>query len=72
MDAVQALPAGNYNGTTFNNVGNNGNWWTATANGSSNAYNRNMNYNNANVNHNNNNQTNGFSARCLKYSIEQM
>ena len=60
------MPGGNYNGTTFNNVGNNGNWWTATANGSSNAYNRNMNYNNANVNHNNNNQTNGFSVRCLK------
>ena len=57
------MPGGNYNGGSFNNVGNNANFWTATPNGSSNAYNRNMNYNNANVNHNNNNQTNGYSVR---------
>ncbi|MDR2693142.1 MAG: hypothetical protein LBB74_02880, partial [Chitinispirillales bacterium] len=36
----------------FNNAGNNGNWWSATENGSGNAYNRNMNYNNDKVNEN--------------------
>ena len=37
-----ALPAGNYNGS-FNNLGSNANFWTATENNSSNAYNRNFN-----------------------------
>jgi hypothetical protein len=64
---VSALPGGNrnYNDGSFNNAGNNGNWWTATENSSGNAYNRNMNYNNDNVNENNNNKSNGFSVRCV-------
>ena len=66
MDAVQALPAGNYNGTTFNNVGNNGNWWTATADGSFFAWNRGMYYYGAYVGHGDYRQTLGFSVRCLK------
>ncbi len=63
-----ALPGGNRNNSngSFNNVGNNGNWWSSTENSSSNAYNRNLNYNNANVNRNNNNKSNGFSVRCLR------
>jgi len=65
---VSALPGGNRNSNgNFNNAGNNGNWWTATDNDGSNAYNRNMNYNNDNVNENNNNdKSNGYSVRCVK------
>jgi len=63
---VSALPGGNRNTDgSFNNAGNNGNWWTATANGSGNAYNRNMNYNNDNLNENNNDVGLGLSVRCV-------
>ena len=65
--AFTALPGGyrNNNGT-FNNIGNNGNWWSATENNTSNAWNRNLNYNNSNANRNNNNKNNGFSVRCVR------
>ena len=64
---VSTLPGGNGNSDgSFNNVGNNGNWWSATENNANNAYNRNMNYNNSNVNRNNNNKSNLFSVRCLQ------
>jgi hypothetical protein len=60
------LPGGNRNNNgNFNNVGNNGNWWTSTEN-NNNAWNRNLNYNNPEVNRNNNNKENGFSVRCLR------
>jgi uncharacterized protein (TIGR02145 family) len=62
-----ALPSGNRNTNgSFNNLGNNGNWWSSSENDASNAWNRNLNYNNAQVNRNNNNKSNGFSVRCLK------
>jgi len=54
------------NGSSFNNAGNNANFWSSTENSSNNAWNRNLNYNNANVNRNNNNKNNGFSVRCLR------
>ena len=43
---LTALPGGyrNNNGT-FNNIGNNGNWWSSTENNTTNAWNRNLNYN---------------------------
>jgi len=60
------LPGGNRNSNgSFNNVGSNGNWWTATEGGSG-AYNRNMNSGNDNVNENTNDKSNGFSVRCLQ------
>ena len=64
---LTALPGGyrNNNGT-FNNIGNNGNWWSATENNATNAWNRNMNNNNSNVNRNNNNKEVGFSVRCVR------
>ena len=52
MFGFSVLPAGNYNGSNFNNAGNNGNFWSSTENSSNNAYNMNFNYNNANVNEN--------------------
>ena len=64
---VSALPGGNGNSDgSFNNVGNNGNWWSATENDADNAYNRNMNYDKSNVNRNNNNKSNLYSVRCLQ------
>jgi len=64
---TSGLPDGyrNNNGN-FNNVGNNGNWWTSTENDNNNAWNRNLNYNNPEVNRNNNSKENGFSVRCLR------
>lgn len=61
------LPGGNRNNNgNFNNIGNNGNWWSATENNSNNAWNRNLNYNNTKFNRNNNNKENGFSVRCVR------
>jgi len=62
-----ALPGGYRNNDgTFNNIGNNGNWWSATAYDATNSWNRNMNYDNENVNRNNNNARNGFSVRIVR------
>jgi len=65
---ISALPGGyrNNNGN-YNNIGNNGNWWSSTEYDSNNANNWNLNYNNANINNwNNNNKENGFSVRCVR------
>ncbi len=63
----KSVPGGNRNNDgTFNNIGNNGNWWSSTEYSSTNALNRNMNYNNSNINRNNNNKTIGFSVRCVR------
>ncbi len=65
---LTGLPAGNRNNNgTFNNIGNNGNFWSSTENNTNNAWNRNLNYNNSNANRNNNNKQNGFSVRCVRY-----
>jgi len=62
-----ALPGGNRNNNgTFNNIGNNGNWWSSTENNTNNANNWNLNYNNNNLNNNNNNKVDGFSVRCVR------
>jgi len=65
--AFPALPAGyrNNNGN-YNNMGNNGYFWSSTENNSNNAWNRKLNYNNSEVNRNNNNKKNGFTVRDLK------
>ena len=60
------IPASGYrnnNNGQLNNVGNNGNYWSGSPNGT-NGYN--LNFNNGNVNPaNNNNRSNGFSVRCV-------
>jgi uncharacterized protein (TIGR02145 family) len=64
---ISALLAGNRNTNgTFNNRTSNGNWWSSSASGASNAFNRNLNTGNRGVNRNANNRANGFSVRCLK------
>jgi hypothetical protein len=54
------LPAaGNFNGNSVNDQGDNGNYWSSTPNiNSDNAYN--LNFNSGNANLNNNNRNNGF------------
>lgn len=64
IDAGDALPAGNYNGS-FNDLGSNANFWTSSENGSNNAYNRNFNTG-ASMNSNNNNKNNQYSVRLVK------
>ena len=66
--AKTALPGGyrNYNNGNYNNMGNNGYFWSATENNSNNAWNRKLNYNNSDVNRNNNNKRNGFAIRLLR------
>ncbi|MDA0304551.1 MAG: FISUMP domain-containing protein [Bacteroidetes bacterium] len=60
------LAGGNRNNNgDFNNEGNNGYFWSASANGT-NAWNRKLNGGNTEVNRNNNNQRNGFSVRCVR------
>ena len=63
--------AGNGNGTSLNNRGSNGNYWSGSWNSADNAYN--LNFNSSSVNpQNNNNRYNGFSVRAVQHSsIEQ-
>ena len=65
--AFSEFPAGyrNNNNGNYNNIGNNGYFWSSSENNSNNAWNRKLNYNNTNVNRNNNNKQNGFSVRCV-------
>nr|NQU93848.1 hypothetical protein [Bacteroidota bacterium] len=64
---TSGLPGGNRNTNgTFNNLGNNGYFWSSTENSTTNAWNRNLNYNNDNANRNNNTKGFGFSVRCLR------
>ena len=59
------LPAaGNRNGTSVNNAGTNGNYWSSTANDENNAYN--VNFNSDNLNADNNNRNNGQSVRLVR------
>ncbi len=63
-DCLDSVPAaGNRNGSSLNNAGENGNYWSSTPNesNSNNAYNLNFNSSNQNVNWNNRN--NGQSVR---------
>ncbi len=58
---------GNGNGSSVNNAGSNGYYWSSTYNSTTNAYN--MNFNSGGVNpQNNNNKYNGFAVRCVKKS----
>ena len=64
-DGCTFLPAaGNRNngGTSMNNVGSNGNYWSSQQYNSSNG--QNFNFNGSNYNLNNNNRNNGQSVRC--------
>lgn len=68
---VRIFPAsGNRNGTSLNNRGTNGNYWSASLNSQTNGYN--LNFNSTAVNPaNNNNRFNGFSVRAVQHSSIQ-
>ena len=57
------------NNGNYNNIGNNGNFWSSSLKDSDKAWNLNINSNNKNANMNNNNHSLGFSVRCLKHLI---
>jgi len=58
--------SGNRNGTSLNNRGSNGNYWSSSLNSQTNGYN--LNFNSSNVNPaNNNNRFNGFSVRAVQH-----
>lgn len=58
--------SGNYNGTSLNNRGSNGNYWSSSYNSATNAYNLNFNSSNVNPANNNNNRRYGFTARAVQ------
>jgi uncharacterized protein (TIGR02145 family) len=61
------LPGGNrYGSGTFNDVGNNGYWWSSTENSATTAWFRYLNYVNGIIYRSNYNKQNGFSVRCLR------
>ncbi len=65
------LPAaGNSNGSSVNNTGTNGNYWSSTPNSGNTNNSWNANFNSGNLNPNNNNRNNGFSVRCVLASTE--
>ena len=60
--------SGNGNGTSWNNRGSNGNYWSLSLNSEANG--RNLNFNSGGVNpQNNNNRFNGFSGRPVQKSL---
>ena len=60
--------SGNGNGTSWNNRGSNGNYWSSSLNSATNG--RNLNFNSGGVNpQNNNNRFNGFAVRAVQHSI---
>ena len=60
--------SGNGNGTTWNNRGANGNYWSSSWNSARNA--RNLNFNSDGVNpQNTNNRYNGFAVRPVQHSL---
>ena len=62
-----ALPGGNrYYDGSFDGIGSNGNWWSATEYGTDDAWNRGMYYGNGDVYRDNINKELGFSVRCVR------
>ena len=60
--------SGNGNGSSWNNRGSNGNYWSASFNSAVNA--RNLNFNSGGVNpQNNNNRYNGFAVRPVQHTL---
>ena len=62
--ALSSPLSGNFNDSSANNQGSNGNFWSSTYNSATNMYNLNVNATNVNP-QNNNNRNNGFSVRCV-------
>ena len=64
---TSGLPGGNRNNNgTFNNIGNNGNWWSSTESNTNYAWYSYLNDSNGNVASYYFNKADGFSVRCLR------
>ena len=61
-----AVPAGNCNGSSFNNAGNNANFWSSTENSSYRAYSRHLDNNSAYVGRSGESKYYGRLVRCLR------
>ena len=60
--------SGNGNGSSWNNRGSNGNYWSSSLNSATNG--RNLNFNSGGVNpQNNNNRFNGFAVRAVQHTL---
>ena len=67
-DCIFFAASGNGNGSSWNNRGGNGNYWSASFNSARNA--RNLNFNSSGVNpQNTNNRYNGFAVRPVQHSV---
>lgn len=56
--------SGNVNGSSLNNRGSNGNYWSRSFNSAANAWK--LNFNSGSANRNTNNRYNGFSVRGVR------
>jgi uncharacterized protein (TIGR02145 family) len=64
---IAGLPGGNRNNNgIFNNIGNNGNWWSSTESDTSFAWFRDLFYFNGFVDRYYDDKGSGFSVRCLR------
>ena len=62
-----ALPGGSRdNNGNFNNIGQDGNWWSSSENDANSSWYRNMNYNVSSIDRNYYSKANGLSVRCIK------
>lgn len=69
-DYQENVPAAGYrNGTSLNNAGNNGNYWSSTPNNNNNA--NYLNFNSSSHNVNNNNRNNGHTVRPVRELTEE-
>ena len=66
--SFSGLPGGNRNNNNgnFNNLGNNGNWWSASESGAENAWNRALGNNVAGLIRYGNDKRNGICVRCVR------
>lgn len=62
-----ALPGGSRdNNGNFNNIGQDGNWWSSSENDANSSWYRNMNFNVSSIDRNYYSKANGLSVRCIK------
>ena len=62
-----ALPGGSRdNNGNFNNIGQDGNWWSSSENDANSSWYRNVNYNVSSIDRNYYSKANGLSVRCIK------
>lgn len=69
IDLTTGTPGGcRYSNGNYNNIGNNGNWWSSSENNANNAWTHYLNYypNGTTIGRYNSSKEGGFSVRCLR------